>query len=110
MLCQRCDSLEHWEKDCPHPFGYKPKQPRNKKPQERSESTHELVVGPQRNFDTKGAKYRAGPGRLTCPGCVVLEAEVLSLRAKYEMTAEEKLARIQGQRREASRRYREKQK
>ena len=39
-----------------------------------------------------------------------LETEIDQLRAKYEMTAEEKLARIQEQRRKASKKYREKHK
>ena len=40
-----------------------------------------------------------------CEKCVLLQVEVSRLRAKYEMTAEEKLARIQEQRRVASRKY-----
>ena len=39
-----------------------------------------------------------------------LNAEIDRLKAKYEMTAEEKLARIQKQRRKASKKYREKHK
>ena len=47
---------------------------------------------------------------IACENCERLQTEIDRLCAKYEMTAEEKLARIQEQRRKASGRYREKKK
>lgn len=85
MLCNNCGSLEHWEKNCPKP---------------------KRVASPK-GLKSEGRKVAENQ---VCPNCLSLHAEVDRLRAKYEMTAEEKLDRIQEQRRAASKRYREKNK
>ena len=92
MLCNNCGSLEHWEKSC-------------LKPKIVSTSKGKAVEGSQ--------TPKVDPGFIdcsviVCENCDLLRVEINRLRAKYEMTAEEKLARIQEQRREASRRYRNK--
>ncbi len=80
MLCNRCGSLEHWGKNC------------------------QLSGG---TMEQRIADQMAEQG---CPECVRKDAEISRLKAKYEMSAEDKLARIREQNRAAQERYRNKPK
>lgn len=80
-LCDNCGSLGHWAKNCPMPKKKKAK------------------AGKAKPLELK-------PKEVECEKCVLLEAEVSRLRAKYEMTAEEKLERIRQQNRKAQEKYR----